>query len=83
MLDNGSATTRSGSLLQERPALSFAGANALLAKPTREWNTLHITAVRSHITVRVNGTVVTQYDNATRNGRAGYIGLENAGVGVT
>ena len=27
----------------------------------------------------VNGVLASQYDNATRNGRAGYIGLENAG----
>ena len=48
-------------------------------KPTREWNTLTIRAVRSHIQVSVNGVLASTYDNATRNGRAGYIGLENAG----
>jgi M6 family metalloprotease-like protein len=82
ILDNGSATTRTGAITQERgPATTFAAPTApsTLYKPTREWNTLTIRAVRSHIQVWINGVLTSTYDAATRNGRAGYIGLENAG----
>ena len=86
ILDNGSGATpaaqRSGSITQERVTpTTFASAPSTLVptyKPTREWNTLTIRAVRSHIQVYVNGVLASTYDNATRNGRAGYIGLENA-----
>ena len=40
---------------------------------------LTIKAVRSHIQVWINGVLTSTYDTATRNGRTGYIGLENAG----
>ena len=82
ILDNGSATTRTGAITQERgPATTFAAPTApsTLYKPTREWNTLTIKAVRSHIQVWINGVLTSTYDQATRNGRTGYIGLENAG----
>ena len=82
ILDNGAATTRTGAITQERgPVTSFAAPTApsTLYKPTREWNTLTIRAVRSHIQVWINGVLTSTYDAATRNGRAGYIGLENAG----
>ena len=82
ILDNGAATTRTGAITQERgPVTSFAAPTApsTLYKPTREWNTLTIRAVRSHIQVWINGVLTATYDQATRNGRAGYIGLENAG----
>ena len=82
ILDNGSATTRTGAITQERgPATTFAAPTApsTLYKPTREWNTLTIKAVRSHIQVWINGVLTSTYDAATRNGRVGYIGLENAG----
>ena len=82
ILDNGGATTRTGAITQERgPATTFAAPTAPTStyKPTREWNTLTIKAVRSHIQVWVNGVPASSYDDATRNGRAGYIGLENAG----
>ena len=80
VLDNGTAATRSGALLQERPALSYAPSNAVAAKPTREWNTLTIRAIRSHVTVRLNGVLVSEYHDARL--AAGHIGLENAGTGV-
>jgi hypothetical protein len=35
--------------------------------------------VRHHLEVRLNGTLVSEYHDARRNGREGYIGLENAG----
>ncbi|WP_053225640.1 family 16 glycoside hydrolase [Solirubrobacter soli] len=82
ILDNGGATTRTGAITQERgPATTFASptAPATLYKPTREWNTLTIRAVRSHIQVWINGVLTSTYDAATRNGRVGSIGLENAG----
>jgi hypothetical protein len=82
ILDNGAAGTRSGAITQERgPATTFAAPTApsTLYKPTREWNTLTIKAVRSHIQVWINGVLTSTYDAATRNGRAGYIGLESAG----
>ena len=80
VLDNGTAATRTGAILQERPALSYATSSATNFKPTREWNTLKITAIGGQITVRLNGVQVSQYNDATR--RSGYIGLENAGTGV-
>ena len=44
VLDNGTAATRSGALLQERPALVLRAVDrASTSKPTREWNTLTIT----------------------------------------
>ena len=80
ILDNGTTATRTGAVLQERPALSYATSSATNFKPTREWNTLNITAIGGQITVRLNGVQVSQYNDATR--RSGYIGLENAGTGV-
>ncbi len=80
VLDNGTAATRSGALLQERPAVSYAPSNVAAAKPTREWNTLTIRAIRSHVTVRLNGVLVSEYHDARLG--AGHIGLENAGTGV-
>ena len=80
ILDNGTAATRTGAVLQERPALAYASSTATNFKPTREWNTLHITAIGGQITVRLNGTQVSQFNTADR--RAGYVGLENAGTGV-
>ena len=64
VLDNGTAATRSGALLQERPALSYAPSNAAAAKPTREWNTLTITRDPLAVTVRLNGVLVSQYHDA-------------------
>ena len=72
VLDNGTAATRTGALLQERPALSYAPSTARRSfKPTREWNTLTITRhpLRT-ITVRLNGVQVSQYNDATRAARA-------------
>ena len=80
ILDNGTTATRTGAITQERPALSYATSSATNFKPTREWNTLTITAIGGQITVRLNGVQVSQYNDATR--RSGYIGLENAGTGV-
>jgi len=80
ILDNGTAATRTGAITQERPALSYATSSATTFKPTREWNTLNITAIGGQITVRLNGVQVSQYSDAAR--RSGYIGLENAGTGV-
>ena len=49
-------------------------------KPTREWNTLTIKRRRARTSRRsLNGVLASTYDTATRNDRAGYIGLENAG----
>ena len=53
----------------------------MAAKPTREWNTLTIRAIRSHVTVHLNGVLVSEYHDARLT--AGHIGLENAGAGVT
>ena len=50
VLDNGTAATRTGAVLQERPALSYATSSATNFKPTREWNTLNITAIGGQIT---------------------------------
>jgi hypothetical protein len=80
ILDNGTTATRTGAITQERPTVSYATSTAANFKPTREWNTLHITAIGGRITVRLNGTQVSEFTNATR--RSGYIGLENAGTGV-
>ena len=80
VLDNGTAATRTGALLQERPALSYAPSNAAAAKPTREWNTL--TIPRSAGTSPCASTACWSASTTTRRLGAGHIGLENAGTGV-
>ena len=69
VLDNGTAATRSGALLQERPGAVLRAVERAAAKPTREWNTLDITRRRAR-TSPCASTACGQRSTttATRNG---------------
>ena len=69
VLDNGTAATRSGAIVQERPALSYAPSNAVAAKPTREWNTLTIPPSARTSPCASTACSSSQYHDATRRRR--------------
>jgi hypothetical protein len=71
ILDNGTAATRSGAILNLAPTGSAQ------AKPVREWNSLDVIAYGNRITSRLNGVEVATH-TGTRPDQ-GPIGLENAG----
>jgi M6 family metalloprotease-like protein len=71
ILDNGTAATRTGAILNVAPTTSAQ------AKPTREWNTLDVIAYGDRITSLVNGVRVAS--GISTRAQEGTIALENAG----
>lgn len=54
---------------------TFAEAKPALTKPNGEWNTMEITAVGKHYTIKVNGVTTSEYDGDRST--EGFVGLQN------